>query len=188
MSENVLVALIGAVPVTLGVIVDWQGQRRAAADPERQPPGRGTRLKRLALFATLAAAAAGIALAVISPKPDPHETVVVSGRSGWTDTTIDLESGDVVSFAANGIVYHSEHDTAKAGPDGVDKLFPSSYLPDKNHAALLGKLGTRGEPFVIGSRRTYVAPAPGRLFLGVNDTDPSDNSGQFTVEVDVDET
>ena len=48
---------------------------------------------------------------------------------------------------------------------------------------LIGRVGT-GAPFAIGSGSTPITmPAAGRLYLGVNDTNTSDNAGAFSVTV-----
>ena len=48
---------------------------------------------------------------------------------------------------------------------------------------LIGKVGN-SQPFPIGANtQPIVMPETGRLLLGVNDTNPSDNSGFFSVEV-----
>ena len=40
-----------------------------------------------------------------------------------------------------------------------------------------------GEPFGIGNQMSLTIPATGTLYLGVNDDNVSDNSGQFQVVI-----
>ena len=48
---------------------------------------------------------------------------------------------------------------------------------------LIGRVGTSA-PFPIGSNtQPIVMPADGRLMLGINDNQITDNSGAFTVSV-----
>lgn len=40
-------------------------------------------------------------------------------------------------------------------------------------------------PIFLGARRTFTAPASGRLYFGVNDDHLADNRGEFVVNVGV---
>jgi len=55
-------------------------------------------------------------------------------------------------------------------------------MPNAFAGALLGRIDG-GLPFGIGDQTSIVAPASGLLYLGVNDDNVSDNSGQFQVVV-----
>ena len=56
-------------------------------------------------------------------------------------------------------------------------------VPTLAVGGLIGRIGT-GAPFAIGdSSQPITMPAVGRLYLGVNDAGPSDNSGAFTVTI-----
>ena len=48
--------------------------------------------------------------------------------------------------------------------------------------ALIGKIGVDGTWFLIGSMKTFVAPASGLLILAINDNAPEDNEGSFQVD------
>ena len=48
--------------------------------------------------------------------------------------------------------------------------------------ALIGRIGN-GAPFGIGNQTNVPMPASGMLFLGVNDNNFDDNSGEFRVEI-----
>ncbi len=60
-----------------------------------------------------------------------------------------------------------------------------NVLDAENHGALIGKIGESGAPFAVGSDFSSASLAPGRLFLGVNDRGPDNNSGAFTATVTV---
>jgi len=51
--------------------------------------------------------------------------------------------------------------------------------------SLVAKIGEAGAPFYVGEGITIVAPASGELFIGVNDDNFVDNTGQWTATVDV---
>ena len=53
--------------------------------------------------------------------------------------------------------------------------------------ALLGRVGPVAV-FAIGNQTSVPMPADGRLFLGVNDDNVSDNQGEYTVDVRPDPT
>jgi hypothetical protein len=55
-------------------------------------------------------------------------------------------------------------------------------LPTSLAGALIGRIGN-GRPFGIGNQTSIPAPAAGQLFLGINDGQLDDNSGEFRVEI-----
>ncbi|HYU04025.1 MAG TPA: hypothetical protein VEL02_09300, partial [Jatrophihabitantaceae bacterium] len=78
--------------------------------------------------------------------------------------------------------------------DGNDKANPSGSLsgrrpmgraplPQALAGALIGRIGN-GRPFPIGAGpATIAAPDSGRLSLGINDDNVSDNAGQFQIQL-----
>jgi hypothetical protein len=48
---------------------------------------------------------------------------------------------------------------------------------------LIGRIGTTGAPFAIGTGVPVTVPAAGQLFLGINDDGFEDNVGEFRVEI-----
>jgi hypothetical protein len=126
-------------------------------------------------------------------------TVQVDATQPWTDTGLSVNQGDRVSFQASGQIRVSGRDTAT--PDGSRATVASrtrqgnqgnrenrdSYdrypIPGAPVGALVGRIGN-SEPFGIGTQKQpLVMPESGRLMLGVNDNNVSDNSGTFTVVV-----
>ncbi len=55
-------------------------------------------------------------------------------------------------------------------------------MPGVPTGALIGRIGT-GQPFLIGTASSIAAPAAGQLFLGINDSNVSDNQGSYQVEI-----
>jgi hypothetical protein len=108
--------------------------------------------------------------------------VRVEANRPWTDTGITVKKGDRVAFRATGQIQWVPGQTA--GPDGNDAGrrpdYPVTAMPV---GGFIGKVGNSA-PFPIGSNtQPIVMPADGRLMLGVNDNDWSDNSGFFSVVV-----
>jgi hypothetical protein len=57
-------------------------------------------------------------------------------------------------------------------------------MPERNAAALIGKIGEKGDPFFIGDLREPLRMrGAGRLFLGINDDYLADNSGSLRVVI-----
>ena len=55
-------------------------------------------------------------------------------------------------------------------------------MPGVLAGALIGRIGNN-TPFGIGTQGTFPAPAAGQLFLGINDSNFSDNEGEFRVQI-----
>jgi len=114
----------------------------------------------------------------------PPNGLQVPADVAWTDTGIDVRAGDMLNFAANGEVLFGRDNSMRASPEGHGGMTSQSYpVPAMTVGALIGRVG-RTAPFAIGSsRRSMQMPATGRLFLGVNDDNRTDNSGAFNVVI-----
>ena len=111
--------------------------------------------------------------------------ITVAARRAWTDTGIDVRTGDVVRFAAEGTVLSGAG--REDGPAGeinspIDDRRP---VPARPAGALIGRIGTSPLDvfFIGGDRGAFRVRASGRLYLGVNDHYHGDNSGSFEVRV-----
>src|SRR6185295_6383912 len=127
-----------------------------------------------------------------TPQTASGVTVRVDSQQAWTDTGLTVNQGDQVTFLASGRIQVGQ--AGQATPDGSTsdqsgnrrgsrrdtQGYPSPAAPA---GALLGKIGNSA-PFGIGTQKQPLSmPASGRLMLGINDNDFSDNSGVFTVVV-----
>ena len=113
------------------------------------------------------------------------------GTVAWTDSGLDVATGDIVHYRAEGLVAHTVEPRTEVGP-GCDRLRPElavfnyqvNGVPmSGSHGGLIGRIGD-GTPFVMGQAGTLAVDAPGRLFLGVNDQGLDNNDGEFTVELE----
>ncbi len=98
----------------------------------------------------------------------------VSTTEPWTDTGVDLQSGDVLNITASS--------TQNCDPQGVagtsaQSLPVATALP----GALIAKLEAQGTPLLIG--KEVNVDAPGHLFLGVNTAGKPACKGSFEVKV-----
>jgi hypothetical protein len=110
--------------------------------------------------------------------------LAVASHPSWTDTGIDLVAGQrVVISAADEVCTKRGDDATCTGPQGLRKPHAANLEGFKTvgHGTLVGALGdTR---FVVGRSLRFVAPASGRLRLGVNDRDTGNNTGSYAAHV-----
>jgi hypothetical protein len=110
-------------------------------------------------------------------------SISVEGSRGWTDTGITVRRGQRVSFNTTGqVAFRSGGDAT--GPDGnFNEDRTGTPVPAAGVGALIGRVGN-GAPFPIGANKQGIAmPAAGRLFLGINDANTGDNSGNYSVVI-----
>lgn len=130
----------------------------------------------------------GAAVATTGQLPTPAApgagAIQVPGNQPWTDTGMTVKKGDRVAFMTTGQVQIAPG--AIAGPDGYGSdtgnraTYPVQVQPA---GALIGRVGT-GQAFPIGANNQGITmPADGRLYLGINDSNFSDNGGAFNVQI-----
>lgn len=118
--------------------------------------------------------------------PQLSQMIRVEGRDRWTDSGLSVRAGDTLLFDARGTVRLGPTENEIAGVDGTrsgrrDNGAPMANQPE---GALIARIGT-SPPFFVGDTNSIRAPATGRLYLGVNDGDLGNNSGDFQVVVQV---
>lgn len=117
--------------------------------------------------------------------PATGSGITVSPKQPWNATGITVRKGDVLTFNATGEVQLSGDSNDVATPFGSKsgRKASNAPLPNVSAGALIGRIGTTGQPFGIGSGVSVPMPAAGQLFLGVNDDGYDDNQGEFRVEI-----
>jgi hypothetical protein len=117
--------------------------------------------------------------------PEVPGAVRVPANAGWVSTGVTVTRRDRVQFSTQGQVQLSGDAEDKAGPAGSlrGRYAPGSPAPAVLAGALIGRIGN-GPAFAIGDQ-TQALPMPGDglLYLAVNDDQPGDNQGAFTVTV-----
>jgi hypothetical protein len=106
----------------------------------------------------------------------------------WFDTEIDVASGQLLEITASGQInlWGGRPDT-NSSPDGNPNFpcdFPGCVERGQPAGKLYGKIGNN-RPFAIGTKTTYNVGSGGRLQLKVNDHFFDDNSGKFTVTIEL---
>ena len=112
------------------------------------------------------------------------QIVRVNAQQRWTDTGIDVRTGDELTFDSRGSVQLSSDSNDVATPGGSQK--PGRVIPATNVNAPAGALIARigdSATLVVGDRRSILASLAGRLYLGLNDDHLPDNKGEFEVTV-----
>ena len=103
-------------------------------------------------------------------------TFEVSTAQSWTDTGVDLQSGDVLDITASG--------AGKCDPLGVKGASTGGVpITTALPGALIAKLEKEGSPILVGSSKQVNVDATGHLFLGVNVGGKPPCSGSFAVKV-----
>ena len=112
--------------------------------------------------------------------------ITVPTTARWTDSGIDLTTGDVVSFSVAGTITLGD-DRSLGAEDELDAAAPAPRrpMPDRPAGALIGRIGTSpDDTFFIGAERLpFRVRTSGRLYLGVNDDTLDDDTGAFQVAV-----
>jgi hypothetical protein len=113
----------------------------------------------------------------------------VSAAAGWTDTGLDMQSGDVVKITAESSVSSEKHTDSGApvcSPAGLsNKAAQSSLpLPSAPPGALIARLHAQGAtPVLVGSSSDLHIEEASHLLLGMNTSTAPSCQGGFTVKV-----
>ena len=127
-----------------------------------------------------AAAAGGARSTVVAPR-----TVRVNAKQRWSDTGIEVQAGDVITFNSTGtITMGAPDDSATPAGSTTGRKAPEAPLLNQPAGVLIARVGNFS-PIFVGGRRQLSAPVSGRVYLGVNDDYLADNAGEFIVAVGV---
>lgn len=122
-------------------------------------------------------------------------------KRGWRDTLLNVNIGDVILFHSEGVVVWGQLDeNEKCDADGDpategrrllrEILAPRPFSKERIGALMGAVVSDDALPapnkmpgFKIGNQLSYTVRENGRLWIGINDSMPSNNSGYFNVEI-----
>lgn len=120
-----------------------------------------------------------------TPAPPGSRTVVVPGNVVWTNTGFNVSRGQRLNFQPSGEVRLSANgdDVATAAGAKSYRFAGKAPIPSIPVGALIGRIGN-GRPFSIGSPEGPLTMSDsGRLYLGINDDQVADNSGNYVIHI-----
>jgi hypothetical protein len=125
---------------------------------------------------------------VVAPAPSisaplgTPKSISVAGTVAWTDTGLTVTQGERISITATGTIFVGPN--RSCGPNGLVGSYDSvSIVSGQHHGALIGLVAGANELFLVGAKYNGVAPAAGRLYLGINDIGVNNNSGNYMATV-----
>lgn len=105
--------------------------------------------------------------------------------NGWTNSGWVLKKGQKIRITGNGKISLGNGKTSQAG--GLNDLQDDQkLLKSVPTGALIAVIGDDNNDFIyIGDEREFTATRDGALFLGINEGYLDDNSGSFSVKVEI---
>lgn len=112
-------------------------------------------------------------------------TFQVLASQPWTDTGLDLQSGDTVKITASAFADESAGSgIPECNPAGVSASGQANLpLSSAHPGALIAKMHAQGAALLVGTSRELHAEEPSHLFLGMNSSGTAACQGGFTVQV-----
>lgn len=104
---------------------------------------------------------------------------------GWQSVGVRVEKGDRIEIVAEGEWLYTPDEVH--GPEGHARYPAPSFYPMPNvpGGVLIGRVGEKGQPFLVGRRTWREVQQPGTLYLRINDDMLGDNWGWVAVDVEV---
>lgn len=110
--------------------------------------------------------------------------IVLNANEKWLDTGIKLKMGHEILFAASGSIFIDKDTQVYQNGELTLTWNNKKPLPNQPTGAIIARVGKRGEAFYVGDDKApFQITQKGNLYIGVNDFDLTDNSGQFTVTI-----
>jgi hypothetical protein len=114
--------------------------------------------------------------------------VLVQAKNDWTSTQLQVQRGARIRVSAAGVVQLDKTGQKTASPAGIEAPDRGKLLPDKPTGGLIAVIGDDNDDFIfVGQDGEFVAARDGLLFLSINESELSDNSGTFQVRVTVEQ-
>lgn len=118
----------------------------------------------------------------------------IDSTRGWLDTTIDVNTSQILIIEYKGglwsVDFRNYSGVDANGYTNENDLSLRNWMQYKYCAtapfgAVIGAIGDKTKPFLIGTEYIRTSPEPGRLYLRINDSDAAlgDNRGSIEVSV-----
>ena len=125
--------------------------------------------------------------AIANAKPISWSVKVLADNTanGWTNTGWVIKKGQRIHISGDGKVSLGSGNSSSAS--GIGELEDQNkLLKNVPTGALLAVIGDDNNDFIyIGAEREFTATRDGTLFLGINEGNLDDNSGAFSVKIEV---
>lgn len=110
--------------------------------------------------------------------------IAVEAKRAWNDTGIDVRGGQTIYFSASGRIHWGPGRDSGAEGEHDSPRNAARPIPTRPGAALIGRIGNGNDYFFIGDDKGPIrVRSSGRLFLGINDDNLTDNNGILRVTV-----
>ncbi len=109
----------------------------------------------------------------------PKQTIVPANKD-WTNTEYSIQIGDKIEIVTAGEI--TIDGIIKCNPEGISNnpdLQKQCIIKTSNPGCIIGKIGEKGKPFFVGRNSIITSVSAGNLFLGVNDKNCKNNTGEF---------
>jgi hypothetical protein len=114
--------------------------------------------------------------------PMTGKVVTLPGRTAWLDTGIDVTRGKPIQISATGRIQWNSNGRLTCPPTGAVPYtrFGNKPMQGVNTGAIIGKVGQDStDYFYIGNGDQILPFSTGRLFVGINDDNVTDNAGYY---------
>lgn len=102
----------------------------------------------------------------------------------WTDTGINLKIGQNILFSVSGYIYINIKTKVFQNGELILIWNNKKPIPNQPTGAVVAKIKKNGQAFYIGDDKApFHISTKGRLYVGINDFNFEDNSGQFLVTI-----
>ena len=127
-----------------------------------------------------------ILMAGTRAQSQPSKTLSITLTQPLTDTGLQVVQGQLITISASGMMNWftgSCDNECISTPAGSSCPYTGFYAQGLPCWSLIGQIGD-GAPFIVGSSlRNFSAPNSGELYLGVNDNNYPDNTGNWTAMI-----
>lgn len=103
--------------------------------------------------------------------PDIHRQIAVTGSNlvqfDYKNSGISVQAGDKIDISASGkLVMSPWGNNSVSTPDGSANY--QWYVPNKiPGGALIAKIGSSGKEIMVGSKKSFTADRPGKIYFGI---------------------